>query len=78
MSFGLLIAWAASAVAGAYIGHSRGRQTAGLLLGMILGRAGWLVILAIPRTYANRVQREADRQLVQAAAEQLLEHGEQP
>jgi hypothetical protein len=76
MSFVLLLAWAVCAVAGGYMGNARGRMTIGLLLGMFLGVIGLVIILCVPRTHENQVQREADRLrvLAEARRQALMQH----
>lgn len=68
MSYAYLAAWLIAAGVGAYLGNQRGRPLTGFFLGVVLNVVGWLVILAIPRTYANQVERERVRQRAAADA----------
>jgi hypothetical protein len=65
-----LLLWAFQVIVGGYIGNSRGRMTAGILVSMPLGIVGWLIILCIPRSHENKVQREMERMRVVAEARQ--------
>jgi len=49
----VLIIWLSSPVIGYLIGKSKGREGAGLLLGLLLGPLGWLLV-AVGPNYRNK------------------------
>ena len=57
-----LIGWALIVTAGYHVGKSKGRQTAGLTLTILLGLIGLLILACLPKTQAVKAA-EAQRQL---------------
>jgi hypothetical protein len=57
-----LIGWALIVTAGYHVGKSKGRQTAGLTLTILLGLIGLLILACLPKTRAVKAA-EAQRQL---------------
>jgi hypothetical protein len=59
--FVALIGWALIATAGYHVGKYKGRQTAGLVLTILLGLVGLLILACLPKTQAVKAA-EAQQQ----------------
>ena len=60
--FVALIGWALIVTAGYHVGKYKGRETAGLILTILLGLIGLVILACLPKTQAVKAA-EAQRQL---------------